>query len=237
MSGWIKLHRDLLKNPIWVNSTAEQKVVLITLLLMANHEKKNWEWQGKKFELQPGQLITTQRNLAKICGEDVTRQKTRTSLERFENLEFLTQQSTHGGSLITIVNWRAYQTSKEDSNPVSTHDQPKANPRLTQESTHNKNIYKEFKNDKEKKEVNIGSAQTHSFPAKNQNQKCPLSFGVWEDQDDGESEAVVTRDGWIKWYEKDYVGAKLKLVRQSEPYKVQKLEEFLEAVRKRNGEG
>jgi hypothetical protein len=29
--GWIKLHRKLLDDPIWLNSTSSQKVVLITL--------------------------------------------------------------------------------------------------------------------------------------------------------------------------------------------------------------
>ncbi|MFS1351445.1 hypothetical protein ACLZX5_14425 [Enterococcus faecium] len=39
--GWIKIYRQLLEKPIWQESTPEQKVILITLLSMANHEKKN----------------------------------------------------------------------------------------------------------------------------------------------------------------------------------------------------
>ena len=33
--GWIKLHRGLLEKPIWTAATPEQKVLLITLLMMA----------------------------------------------------------------------------------------------------------------------------------------------------------------------------------------------------------
>jgi hypothetical protein len=53
--GWIKLYRQLLNKAIWQCSTMEQKVILITLLLMANHEEKEWEWQGEKFKCKPGQ--------------------------------------------------------------------------------------------------------------------------------------------------------------------------------------
>jgi hypothetical protein len=45
--GWIKLHRELLEKPIWTAATPEQKVLLITLLMMANHGEKQWEWKGK----------------------------------------------------------------------------------------------------------------------------------------------------------------------------------------------
>ena len=38
--GWIVLHRKLLDKPIWFESTAEQKVILITLLLMAKYGQK-----------------------------------------------------------------------------------------------------------------------------------------------------------------------------------------------------
>ncbi|MCA5964224.1 hypothetical protein LC724_33295 [Blautia sp. RD014234] len=39
--GWIKIHRELLDKPIWQLSTPEQKSILITLLLMANHREKS----------------------------------------------------------------------------------------------------------------------------------------------------------------------------------------------------
>ena len=65
---------------IWKKSTPEQKVVLITILMMANHDKKEWEWQGKRFEIQAGQFITGLDNPAKIAG--VSTQNVRTALNK-----------------------------------------------------------------------------------------------------------------------------------------------------------
>ena len=39
LDGWIRVHRELLDKPIWLNSTPEQKTILITLLLMANFKE------------------------------------------------------------------------------------------------------------------------------------------------------------------------------------------------------
>ena len=52
--GWFKVHRCLFEKAIWQQSTPEQKVILITLLGMANHKGREWEWQGKQFKAEPG---------------------------------------------------------------------------------------------------------------------------------------------------------------------------------------
>ena len=44
MEGWIKLHRKLQEKALWQCTTPEQKVILITILLNANHEVNEWEW-------------------------------------------------------------------------------------------------------------------------------------------------------------------------------------------------
>ena len=62
--GWIKLYRQLTNKAIWKCSTPEQKVVLITLLLMADHKGNEWEWQGKKHITKLGQFITSLKSIA-----------------------------------------------------------------------------------------------------------------------------------------------------------------------------
>ena len=42
--GWIKLYRVLLDDPVWKLSTPEQKAILVTILLMVNHDPAEWEW-------------------------------------------------------------------------------------------------------------------------------------------------------------------------------------------------
>lgn len=111
MEGWIKLHRKLQEKAIWQCTTPEQKVILITILLNANHEVNEWEWQGKQFTCEPGQMVTSLNSLAEKCGKGVSIKNVRTALEKFEKYGFLTNQSAKTGRLITVVNWEFYQDS------------------------------------------------------------------------------------------------------------------------------
>ena len=139
---------------IWQKSTPEQKVVLITILMMANHDKKEWEWQGKRFEIQAGQFITSLDNLAKIAG--VSTQNVRTALTKFKKYEFLTNESTKTGRLITVVNWGLYQSEQERPDKASNKDLTKSQQRANKELTTNKN---------EKNEKNINSNKTRAREA------------------------------------------------------------------------
>lgn len=113
-NGWLKLHRVLKEKPIWKCSTPEQKTILITLLLMVNHEEAEWEWQGNKFKVRPGQKITSLDSIVKEAGKGITIQNVRTALVKFEKYGFLTNQSTKTGRLITIENWELYQSREEN---------------------------------------------------------------------------------------------------------------------------
>ena len=149
--GWFKVHRCLMDKPIWTLSTPEQKVILITLLSMANHEANEWEWKGQKYVVKPGQIITSLIAIANKAGEGVTKQNVRTALTRFEKLNFLTNESTMTGRLITIVNWGLYQGVSREPNIAPnidlTQSQHSANTVPNIELTPNKND-KKNKNDK-----------------------------------------------------------------------------------------
>lgn len=146
-NGWIKLYRCLMDKPIWLNSTPEQKVILITILMLASHVDKEWEWQGNKFTIKPGQFVTSLPKLAEKCGEGISIQNVRTALKRFKKLEFLTDESTATGRLITVENWGIYQGKDDepnsDANSQLTDSQQTPNRQLTP-IKNNKNI----KNDK-----------------------------------------------------------------------------------------
>lgn len=145
--GWIKLYRELLDKPIWFESTPEQKVILVTLLLMANHDGRQWEWQGQQYYAGPGQFVTSLPKIAEACGPGISIQNVRTALKRFEKYEFLTDQSTKKNRLITINNWAFYQDNPNNPNRQAnsqlTVNQQSANSQLTS----NKNVRnKECKN-------------------------------------------------------------------------------------------
>lgn len=154
MDGWIKLWREVLDKPIWLLSSPEQKSILITLLLMANHEAAEWEWKGEKITCKPGQAVTSLDSIARKAGKGVTVQNVRTALRRFEKLGFLTNESTKAGRLITIENYALYQCDSgmpgKEPNKGLTKGQQSPNKGLTP----NKNN----KNNKNNKKIYISPA-------------------------------------------------------------------------------
>lgn len=136
--GYIKLWRELATKPIWLNSTPEQKVILMTVLMKANFAPKQWEWKGEKFDLCPGQFITSLPSLAEDSGKGITIQNVRTALKRFEKLDFLTDESTDKGRLVTVGNWYLYQQTELDLTDEPTDDQQTPNRHLTPREEGNK---------------------------------------------------------------------------------------------------
>lgn len=116
---------------------------------MANHEGKEWEWQGEKYRCEAGQFITSLDNIKYKCGKDVKIQNIRTALKKFEKYEFLTNESTKTGRLITIVNWRVYQDTENKTNKATNKELTKHQQRANKELTPNKND----KNDKNDKKI------------------------------------------------------------------------------------
>lgn len=146
--GFIKLHRELASKPIWLKSTVEQKVILVTLLMMANFKSNEWEWKGEKFEVKPGQFITSLDSIVKECGKGVSIQNVRTALTRFEKLDFLTDKPTKEGRLITIANWDLYQVDNKQPNKPNNKDLTKGS------QTPNKDLTPKEEGNKDNKEKN-----------------------------------------------------------------------------------
>lgn len=133
--GYLKLWRSILDKPIWKQSSAEQKAILITLLMMADYGGSKWEFKGKQYQTKPGQFVTSLPSIVAECGKGVTVQNVRTALKRFEKLNFLTDESTKSNRLITIINWDIYQSSdiaiNNQTNRQLTDDQQPVNRQLT----------------------------------------------------------------------------------------------------------
>jgi len=104
---------------------------MIACLLMASHEAKSWEWGGEKFQVQPGQFVTSLESIRKKAGKGISIQNVRSFLKRFEKLEFLTNQTTKHGRLITIINWGSYQEKQFLPTKRATNDQQSSNKAVT----------------------------------------------------------------------------------------------------------
>lgn len=147
--GYIKVWRRLFEHPIWLNSTPEQKCILIVLMELANHTDNSWEWNGKMFTVKRGQMVTSNSKIAEACGKGVSIQNVKTALVRFKKLEFLTYESTNTGKLITIENYSKWQGDREQPNQQPNRQLTDAQPTPNRHLTTNKND----KNDKKEKNI------------------------------------------------------------------------------------
>ena len=104
---------------MWTQSDPKRKVIIMTILAMANFQERYCMWKGKKGHTQPGQFITSLEAIQLDCGKCVTVRNVRSTLSVLERkYEFLTNESTKEGRLITIENWEKYQGNDIDIDKV-----------------------------------------------------------------------------------------------------------------------
>jgi hypothetical protein len=132
MSGWIKIHRQILDWE-WYSDNNSFRVFL-HLLLKANHKQKRY----KGLELKIGTIITSRDILAIETGLSV--QQIRTSLDKLKSTNEITIKTSSQGTIIEVVNYAKYQ--------LVTNEVTIKEPTSNQQVTTNKNVKKE-KNEKE----------------------------------------------------------------------------------------
>ena len=144
MSGWIKLHRKMLDNPI-VCKDSDHLAVWTYLLLNATHKEHPAVFGKEKITLQPGQLITGRIAISQKLR--VSESKVQRILSVFESEHQIEQQTGNKNRLISILSWSDYQDSEQQ-------DEPQMNNKRTtteQQVNTNKNVRtKEQKNDRSK---------------------------------------------------------------------------------------
>jgi len=155
--GYIILARKILDSPSWKALNEKGKIVMITLLTLANHKPNNWYNKLTKQEMviMRGQLVTGRKTLSTISG--VGEQSVRSALKVLKSTNFLTIETTSLFSIITICKYDTYQNPKNYANQVSeqqsnqelTKLQPSSNHKQECKECNNvKNIYIAFWNSK-----------------------------------------------------------------------------------------
>lgn len=116
-TGWIKIHRKLLKKGFYRNSKYVH--LWIHLLLLASHDDKEFMWNGKLEKLKPGQFITGRLQLASDTG--LKQSTVQDIMSFFEKEGQIQQQKNNKFRLITIVNWKSHQEVRQlaDNKPTS----------------------------------------------------------------------------------------------------------------------
>ena len=127
MSGWIKIHRQILDWEWYSDNNAFR--VFMHLILKANHKEKRY----KGIELNCGSVITSRDILSFETGLSV--QQIRTALDKLKSTNEITIETSSKGTIIQVVNYAKYQLLTNES----TNEQPTNN----QQVTTNKNDKKE----------------------------------------------------------------------------------------------
>ena len=135
LSGFVKLFRKF-KAWGWYQDYVV-KDVFIHLLLTAN--VKTTPWRGRI--LAEGQVVIGAQKLADELG--FSRQQVRTALDKLKSTNEITTEATNRYTVITIVNWRDYQSEKKYlTNTLTrnvTNKQPTDNQQITNKQPQNKN--------------------------------------------------------------------------------------------------
>lgn len=137
MYGWIKIHRKILDWEWYSDSVT--KDVFIHLLIVVNHKDKMWQGQRVK----AGSTITSIKKLSHSLGFSL--QQIRTALNKLEMTGEITKESTNKYTLISVVNYKFYQSSDCENNiennnqlnNVSINNQQTNNKQLTTNNNYN----------------------------------------------------------------------------------------------------
>ena len=107
--GYIKLYRCILDKG-WHNSP-EHVAAWVYILMRGNYKPTEVMINGKIVKLQPGQFVTSRKQMSVMTG--VQESKIERILSLFESEQQIEQQKTTKNRVISIVNWEKYQASEQ----------------------------------------------------------------------------------------------------------------------------
>lgn len=142
--GWVKLYRKLKGKGYYKES--EYVHLWVHLLLEANHEGKEFLWNGVMRSIKPGEFITGRNVLAAETG--INRNKIERILKTFKSEHQIEQEMTNKFRLIIVKNWSDYQKSEQVSEPQVSNKRAASE----QQVSTNKNV----KNEENEKNVKKG---------------------------------------------------------------------------------
>ena len=109
--GWIKLHRKLLENPIFINPELLQ--LFLYCLIKANHKDKEIIWNGVLKTITRGSFITG----FKVLCKDVKQKQTsiHRRLKLLGELGYISVKSENKFSIVTVLKYNSYQINDFES--------------------------------------------------------------------------------------------------------------------------
>ena len=121
LDGYIKLHRKVLSNEMFLEVPFDRWRAFEFLMLNARYKPTDVMIKGKSIHLDVGQLIFGEDALASKWGW--SRGKVRRFLEQLESLNMIQRTGTPYGTVITIENYTMYQGGRtSNGTPLRTED-------------------------------------------------------------------------------------------------------------------
>ena len=156
-SGYIKLHRKILENPI-VMKTPDHLAVWLYLLLNATHKGYDTMLEGQRITLKRGQLITGRKAISKALK--INESKIQRLLKMFESEQQIEQLTNPRCRLISILNWNEYQYDEQQ---------------IKRQVNNKRTLYNNVKNDKNKYSADFEEFWT-LYPKKVSKKKSYTSY-------------------------------------------------------------
>jgi hypothetical protein len=116
--GWIKLHRQILDDPLYFAEPFTRMQAFIDLILIANIKQTTFFKRGIKITVERGQTARSEDELAERWKW--SRGKARRFLIEQQNDGKIVQQKSHVCSCISVVNYDKYQI--DDTTDSTTND-------------------------------------------------------------------------------------------------------------------
>jgi len=116
--GWIKLHRQILDDPLYFAEPFTRMQAFIDLILIANIKQTTFFKRGIKITVERGQTARSEDELAERWKW--SRGKVRRFLMEQQNDGKIVQQKSHVCSCISVVNYDKYQI--DDTTDSTTND-------------------------------------------------------------------------------------------------------------------
>jgi len=124
-NGWVKLHRKIIENPIFLNSELLQ--LFLYCILKAGHKEKEIIFNGKMKKLEIGSFITGGESLSKELKQNQS--STWSRLKLLKNLGYISLKSTNKFTVVSVLKYDLYQDKelekdKPDTNKIQTKYKP-----------------------------------------------------------------------------------------------------------------
>ena len=142
--GWVKIHRSLLDNDLWLSESFTRGQAWIDIICLANHAASYFYVRGVKIDLQRGQLGWSEPRLADRWKW--SRTKLRKFLNDLQKEQQIIQQKNNVTQVITIINYEKYQEKEQqtgqqkDSRKTAEEQQKDVNKNEKNENNDNKEI-------------------------------------------------------------------------------------------------